>query len=389
MIRKIFFWAHLAAGLAVGVFVLLMSVTGVLLTYENQMEAWAVAGAVAKPEGAVPLSTDEMVEAALAGGAEPGQQLVVSRKSETPASIAVGRQSTFLNPYTGEAMEGAGEGVREFFGSVTSLHRWLSLSGSTQVGGAIMDVSNLVFLFLVLSGLYLWLPPTFHWVRIKAHLFLRLRLPSAQARHYNWHHVFGIWALVPLFFIVLSGVIISYPWANRLMFAAVGEEAPVRGGGGGQAPAAAPAPVLQGEAISVTALIESASVEAPRWRTARITLPTDDAAQLQLTLDEGNGQQAALRTNFVLDRATGAVVSQQSALAATPGARLRSWMRFAHTGQIYGILGQTIAGLASLAAVLLVYTGISLAIRRLFRMQRQAAKSRRSGDAEPSMPAGE
>jgi uncharacterized iron-regulated membrane protein len=392
MIRKVFFWAHLAVGLVVGIFVLLMSATGVLLTYENQMEGWAVASAVTKPEGAAPLTIDQMVETALAGGAEPGQQLVLSRNPETPASIAAGRESTYLNPYTGEAMDGAGAGTRAFFGSVTSLHRWLSLSGSTQVGGAIMDVSNLLFLFLVVSGLYLWLPPTFHWVRIKAHLLLRLNLPSAQARHYNWHHVFGIWALVPLFVIVLSGVIISYPWASRLMYAAVGEEAPARGGrgGGGGGQAAQPeGPVLQGDALAVSALIEAAAVEAPRWRTARVTLPAENAAQLQLVLDEGNGQQAGARTNFVLDRATGTIVSQQSALAATKGARLRSWMRFAHTGQIYGIVGQTIAGLASLAGVLLVYTGISLGIRRLVRMQGQAAKARRSREAEPVAPAGE
>ena len=387
MIRKVFFWAHLAAGLAVGVFVFLMSATGVLLTYESQIESWAVARAVTAPDGAVPLSADEMVETVLAGGAEPGQQLVLSRNPAAPASIAVGRSSTPLDPYTGQTLEGAGEGVEGFFRSVTSLHRWLSLSGSTEVGGAIMDVSNLVFLFLVVSGLYLWLPPTLHWVRVKAHLFLRLKLPSAQARHYYWHHVFGIWALIPLFVIVLSGVIISYPWASRLMYAAVGEEAPVRRGpGGGGGPAAeTEGLVLRGEAMSVAALIESAAVEAPRWRTARITLPVENAAQLQLTLDEGNGQQAGARTNFVLDRATGAIVSQQSGLAATTGARLRGWMRFAHTGQVYGIVGQTIAGLASLAAIMLVYTGISLGIRRLVRMQRQAAKARRSAQEAGSV----
>ncbi len=40
-------------------------------------------------------------------------------------------------------------------------------------------------------------------------------------------------------------------------------------------------------------------------------------------------------------------------------------MRFAHTGEEYGVVGQTIAGLASLAACFLVYTGFALAWRRL------------------------
>ncbi|HEX6214823.1 MAG TPA: PepSY domain-containing protein, partial [Vicinamibacterales bacterium] len=47
------------------------------------------------------------------------------------------------------------------------------------------------------------------------------------------------------------------------------------------------------------------------------------------------------------------------------GRRARSWLRFAHTGEFYGLMGQTIAGIASLGGVFLVYTGFALAIRRL------------------------
>ena len=35
--RNILFWLHLIAGIAAGVFILLMSITGVALTYERQM----------------------------------------------------------------------------------------------------------------------------------------------------------------------------------------------------------------------------------------------------------------------------------------------------------------------------------------------------------------
>ncbi len=39
--RSILFWMHLAAGAVAGVVVLIMSVTGVALTYEKQMIEWA------------------------------------------------------------------------------------------------------------------------------------------------------------------------------------------------------------------------------------------------------------------------------------------------------------------------------------------------------------
>ena len=40
-VRTVLFWCHLVAGLVAGLIVLVMSVTGVLLTYEKQMLLWA------------------------------------------------------------------------------------------------------------------------------------------------------------------------------------------------------------------------------------------------------------------------------------------------------------------------------------------------------------
>jgi uncharacterized iron-regulated membrane protein len=57
---------------------------------------------------------------------------------------------------------------------------------------------------------------------------------------------------------------------------------------------------------------------------------------------------------------------------SSPAGKARRYLRFVHTGEIYGFIGQTLAGLASIAAIVLVYTGISLAIRRLIRMKRSA-----------------
>jgi uncharacterized iron-regulated membrane protein len=39
--RKIVFWIHLPVGIAAGAVILMMSVTGVLLTYQKQMTEWA------------------------------------------------------------------------------------------------------------------------------------------------------------------------------------------------------------------------------------------------------------------------------------------------------------------------------------------------------------
>jgi uncharacterized iron-regulated membrane protein len=57
----------------------------------------------------------------------------------------------------------------------------------------------------------------------------------------------------------------------------------------------------------------------------------------------------------------------QGGAAQSAGQTARVWFRFVHTGEQYGVVGQTVAGIASLAACLLVYTGLALAWRRLIR----------------------
>jgi uncharacterized iron-regulated membrane protein len=55
----------------------------------------------------------------------------------------------------------------------------------------------------------------------------------------------------------------------------------------------------------------------------------------------------------------------------TLGRRIRNYMRFLHTGEALGIGGQTIAGIASAVGVVLVWTGLSLAIRRVWAWNRR------------------
>ena len=66
------------------------------------------------------------------------------------------------------------------------------------------------------------------------------------------------------------------------------------------------------------------------------------------------------------------------------GRRMRSWLRFAHTGEVYGLVGQTVAALASAGGALLVYTGLALALRRLLAWLSRRRALVAAARAEPS-----
>jgi uncharacterized iron-regulated membrane protein len=81
------------------------------------------------------------------------------------------------------------------------------------------------------------------------------------------------------------------------------------------------------------------------------------------------------RSTLTVNGVTGAETSWEPYAQASRGQKLRGWMRFAHTGELGGRLGELAAGLASAGGAFLVWTGISLraaAIRRLVRRRRSA-----------------
>jgi uncharacterized iron-regulated membrane protein len=95
-------------------------------------------------------------------------------------------------------------------------------------------------------------------------------------------------------------------------------------------------------------------------------LPAVPAAPVAFTIDEGDGGQPQKRSTLTLDASTGAIVRWEPFSSLSAGRRLRSYLRFAHTGEVLGLFGQTIAGLASAGAAVLVWTGLALAWRRLW-----------------------
>ena len=99
-------------------------------------------------------------------------------------------------------------------------------------------------------------------------------------------------------------------------------------------------------------------------------------APVVYTIDRGDGGQPQLRGTLTLNAATGDA-KWEGFDAQSAGRRARAWLRFLHTGEAAGLIGQTIAGLVSAGAVVLVYSGFALSWRR-FRAWR--ARSRAAVD---------
>ena len=378
LFRSVDFWMHLVCGVVAGVVVLIMSITGVALTYEKQMLEWADRGAWTAPSlvGARHLPPETLL--AKAAAAQPGLAptgFTLRAPAAAPATVTFqGNKSLLIDPYTGTIVGEPPAGLRNFFRTMTVWHRYLALDGTSRATGrAITGAANLGFLFIVLSGIYLWFPRVWTWLQFKNVLWFRGGLPG-KARDFNWHNVIGFWSAVPLAVVVAGAVPISYPWASNLVYRLVGEAPPAPAQG------ARPAVPPRAESVPVDGLDAAyarAQERVPAWRTITVRLTGGPRAPFVFTVDEGYSGQPQKRDTLTVSR-TGEIEKSEKFSDLSAGRRLRSWLRFAHTGEIYGLTGQTIAGIVSAGGVVLVYTGIALAFRRFTAWLRR----RRSPDVQ-------
>jgi uncharacterized iron-regulated membrane protein len=384
--RKILFWIHLAMGCVAGAVILIMSVTGVLLMYQRQIITWFDRDfrAISRQTGAVRLPVETMLAGICSQKGSMPSAITLRAAPDAPAEVSFGREHVFfVDTYTGSVLREGSQRTRSFFRTVEDWHRWLAASDQHRAAArAVTGACNFAFLFLVISGPYLWIPRKWSWQSIRAVTAFRGGL-TGRARDFNWHNVIGIWCAAPLFLIVLSGVVMSYPWANNLLYRVTGNEPPAQGAR--QRPGSEPRQTARHRRNVSTgpnlagfnALWTRAEQQVPGWKSVTLRLTPSSHGVMSFTIDKGNGGRPDQRSQLTLDSRTAELVRWEPFSSYNAGRRLRSWFRFLHTGEAVGFGGQTIAGIASAGAAMLVWTGIWLAFRRL-RSYRKRAKAQMS-----------
>jgi uncharacterized iron-regulated membrane protein len=427
-LRTVLFWMHLTAGLVAGSVILVMSVTGTLLTFQQSVLKLVERSqrSVDPPSTGAPRLDVDTLLARVRSAVPDAEPTTVTLDSDprVTAAVALGQRGTvFVNPYTGDVLGWGSPRARAFYRSVTSWHRYLSVEGENRATArAITGACNAAFLVLALSGIYLWWPKQWTWRHVSAVTLFRFGL-SGKARDFNWHNVIGFWCAPILVILTASGMVISYTWASNLVYTVTGSPRPApaagrgggaggetaggrggrgggpartelpRGGGepGGQSARAeqpptdrAPRPSqVDAAQATLASLVARAEQQVPTWRTMIIRLPPRPGGPIAFSMSDLEHWNTFARSTLTLDGRTGTEIRWEPYAATSRGQKLRGWLRFAHTGELGGLTGEAIAGLASAGGAFLVYTGVALALRRLaaWRARRRALPARETPDA--------
>ena len=214
--NKILFNVHLILSIVFSIPLLIIGVTGAILSYQHEFEALINAGSKKVEKTGEMQSVEKILQSfSEQTGVKQPVRLVVPKSDDEAFVIYTNRNDAYLvDPYTAQII-GKDRGTG-FVLTVMALHRnlGLALSGNktaAEVGKQIVGASVVAMILLVISGVWLYFP------RLKRK-FIEAIKPNFKlkkyALFYNLHTSLGSLSAVIYLLICLTGLNWSYGWYN-------------------------------------------------------------------------------------------------------------------------------------------------------------------------------
>lgn len=227
--RKIFRNIHLWLSVPFGILITLICFSGAALVFEKEvMELCHHELYFVKKVEAAPLPMEQLMTKVAATLPDSVSVTGVNISSDPERTYQVTlskprRASMYMDQYTGEIM---GKYERApFFNFMFRMHRWL-LDSMKQDGGIfwgkmIVGTSTLMFVFVLISGIVVW------WPRTRKALKNSLKIVANKGWRRFWydlHVAGGMYALVFLLAMALTGLTWSFQWYRTGFYKTFGVE---------------------------------------------------------------------------------------------------------------------------------------------------------------------
>lgn len=219
--KKINAWFHLWLGLASGIVVLILGLTGCALVFEQELKGfsspWLQADNPKALETALlPSVLYRSVEKAL-----PGMEIEsvwYYGKNRTAQFNIHGSDSTvYVNPYTAEVVAVAhSEDLFQFF---KDGHYYLWMP--EKIGHQVVGWGTFIFFFLLISGLILWWPKKWN-KKGKQQAFTIKTTAKFKRVNYDLHNVLGFYSVIVALLLAFTGLMMSFSWFNNSVYRIAG-----------------------------------------------------------------------------------------------------------------------------------------------------------------------
>ncbi|MFA7571172.1 MAG: PepSY-associated TM helix domain-containing protein [Sulfurimonadaceae bacterium] len=390
MYKKFWFKAHFILGLAFGFILLITATTGGLLSFEKEILKLinSKSYVVSVPNDVKKAQAHEMIAAlkqhipdakinAVTLSSNPTSSAVITIASSNPQQRK--GINYYINPYTYELLPHIqGE---SFFKTVEDIHRRLMLG---NIGKQLVGVSSIVLVILLFSGLYLYFP------RLKRTFLASFTFSFKSKGRYFLHSIhssIGLWVL-PLYLVaVLTGLYWSYDWYRQGLHTLSGVALPVK-----------PTMNVNKNAQNHTLALEQNKKEPQlnrkkstitvdtqlskafkmfeiflqkEYSSATIRVPNKGSVYTISYFDEDIIHSRA-RNQMQIDIHSWELIKHERYENKPLNEKLISSMLPLHSGEYFGIIGQTLMFIASMLMPLFAITGLMLYINRKQNKKKKA-----------------
>jgi len=353
-IKKIIGQIHLWLGLASGLVVFVLGLTGAIYAFQDELRELLYRDRlyVDVPDGAVHLPLSRLVTVAEKA---MGKDRKISRAelSQEPGRTYMFRalklnkegfgywnyyqyyEKVYLNPYTGQVVfkENA---KREFFTVVLALHMNLLLGD--DIGHFIVRWSVVCFVILLLSGIVLWWPKKWKRKQLKKNFGLKWGAKFKRL-NYDLHNVFGFYSFLVLMVIALTGLMWSFELTTEKKIKVLSDTT--------RTADVMPADLILGQALKASPETSYFLYNFPAAKSGTVNV---SAYQSEINLYD--------RVQYRFDRYSGALLQKGTEFSQlSAGAKIIAMNYDLHTGSALGLTGKLLAFFAGLIAAGLPVTG--------------------------------
>jgi len=384
---------HLWLGLASGVVVFIVSITGCIFVFEEEIRnVTQKEFRFVRPVPAQKISVGEVVQILkkqypkkyveqirmFSGSDKAVIAKLVDRSSITVSKPEKGKKKpgedeeeneeaktvVSLNPYTGEVL-GPWNMDSDFLHTVEQIHKTLLLG---DAGKWIIKFNIVIFLFMLLSGMVLWFPLKKNQVKNA----FRMKFDAKWQRiNYDFHNVFGFYFLVPLMLVTLTGIWWAVKPSQKLVYAMFGN--------GKKEEKKVVSNIQSQSMFSPVEAFESVAFKYPGWNEAHVNFAKKETDVVKINLRYP--YQIVRKQNvFEFDRYSGKLLKTEFFKDYSGADMVKHANRSMHTGQAFGLFGKLLMFLASLFAATLPITGFLI----WYQKKNKKPVSRNTGKIRPA-----
>lgn len=366
--RKAFQKIHLWLSLPFGIFITLICFSGAMLVFEKEvMEMSNPQLYYVERVGERTLKLEELAERVNAVLPDDVHVTGITVFSDPKRTYQVSlskprRASMYIDQYTGEI---TGRYERSsFFTTMFKMHRWMMGSaraedGSMGFGKLLVGVSTLMFVFVLISGVVIW------WPRSLSALKHRLTIKCSKGWRRFWydlHVAGGIYALVLLLAMALTGLTWSFQWYRNGFYSVFGVEQ-IQGKAQGQQ--------MQRSKSGDGTIGNNREMSYLHWQKVYEDVASQVPEHKQIAIYQGvanvsfdqyGNQRASDKYSF--DTHSGEITNVSLYKDNPDSSKIRGWIYSVHVGSWGGLPARILAFCVALFGASLPITGYYLWIKR-------------------------